>query len=133
MKKSLFCFAIILMSGSVLAATDHYVLRDGKHIQHLKITQLGEEITVSSDVDFEPNADEKGSKACSADISGEAKSTGKDKLTLKKKSEEAATHCVLDIQLSPTGAKIEQSENCTDFVTGICHFSSNGKELVKIK
>jgi hypothetical protein len=132
MNKSLFCFAI-LMSGSVLAATDHYVLRDGKHIQHLKITQLGEDITVSSDVDFEPNADEKGSKACSADITGEAKSTGKDKLTLKKKSEEAATHCVLDIQLSPTGAKIEQSENCTDFVTGICHFSSNGKELVKIK
>ena len=54
MNKSLFCFAI-LMSGSVLAATDHYVLRDGKHIQHLKITQLGEDITVSSDVDFEPN------------------------------------------------------------------------------
>jgi hypothetical protein len=124
MKKSLFCFAL-LISGSVLAATDHYVLREGKHVHHLKITQ--------NDVDFEPNADEKGSKACSADISGVAKSTGKDKLTLKKKSEEAATHCVLDIQLSPTGAKIEQSENCTDFVTGICHFGSDGKELVKVK
>ncbi|MEQ1544680.1 hypothetical protein [Methyloglobulus sp.] len=132
MKKSLFCFAL-LISGSVFATTDHYVLRDGKHVHHLKITQNGDEITASSDVDFEPNADEKGSKACSADIADEAKSTGKDTLTLKKKSEEAATSCVLNIKLSPTGAKIEQSEDCSSFVTGICHFSSDGKELVKIK
>jgi hypothetical protein len=132
MKKSLFCFAM-LMSGSALATTDHYVLHEGKHVHHLKITQQGDEITVSSDVDFEPNADEKDSKACSADIAGEAKSTGKDKLTLKKHSEEDATYCVLDIQLSATGAKIEQSENCKNFATGICHFSSDGKELVKIK
>ena len=132
MKKSLFCFAM-LISGSVFATTNHYVLREGKHVHHLKITQLNDEYTVSSDVDFEPNADEKGSLACSADIAGEAKSTGKDKLTLKKHSEEDATYCVLDIQLSPTGAKIEQSENCKNFVTGICHFSSDGKELLKIK
>ena len=82
MKKTLFCFAL-LISGSVLAATDHYVLREGKHVHHLKITQLGDEITVSSDVDFEPNADEKGSKACSADISDEAKKTGENTLRLK--------------------------------------------------
>jgi hypothetical protein len=132
MKKSLFCFAMLL-SGSVIAATDHYVLREGKHVHHLKITQLGEKITVSSDVNFEPNADEKGSKACSADITDEAKMTGKDKLTLKKQSVGEASYCVLDIQLSPTGAKIEQSESCNNFVTGICHFSSDGKELVKIK
>ena len=116
-----------------MAATDHYVLRDGKHVHHLKITQNGEEITVSTDVDFEPNADEKGSKACSADISDEAKMTSKDTLTLKKKSEEAATSCVLNIKLSPNGATIDQSEDCTSFVTGICHFSSDGKELVKVK
>lgn len=132
MKKSLFCFAL-LISSSVLAATDHYVLREGKHVHHLKITQLNDEYTVSTDVDFEPNADEKGSLACSAEITGEAKSTGKDKLTLKKHSEGEASYCVLDIQLSPTGAKIEQSEDCNNFVTGICHFSSEGKELVKIK
>lgn len=132
MKKSLFCFAM-LISGSVFATTDHYVLRDGKHVHHLKITQNGEEFNVSSDVDFEPNADEKGSLACSAEISGEAKSTGKDTLTLKEKSEASATSCVLNIKLSPTGAKIEQSEDCTSFVTGICHFSSDGKELLKIK
>lgn len=132
MKKSLFCFAL-LFSGSVLAVTDHYVLRDGKHVHHLKISQNGEEINASSDVDFEPNADEKGSLACSADITGEAKSTGKDTLTLKEKSEESTASCVLTIKLSPTGAKIEQSEDCSSFVTGICHFSSGGKELVKVK
>lgn len=132
MKKSLFCFAL-LISGSVLASTDHYVLRDGKHVHHLKITQLGEEVTISSDVDFEPNADEKGSKACSADIADEAKKTGENTFRLKKQSEGEASYCVLDIQLSATGAKIEQSEDCNNFVTGICHFSSDGKELLKIK
>ena len=132
MKKSLFCFAL-LISGSVLASTDHYVLRDGKHVHHLKITQVGEEVTISSDVDFEPNADEKGSKACSADIADEAKKTGENTFRLKKQSEGEASYCVLDIQLSATGAKIEQSEDCNNFVTGICHFSSDGKELLKIK
>jgi hypothetical protein len=132
MKKSLFCLAM-LVSGSVFATTDHYVLRDGKHVHHLKITQLGEEITVSSDVDFEPNADEKGSKACSADITDEAKKTGENTFRLKKQSEGEASYCVLDIQLSATGAKIEQSEDCNNFVTGLCHFSSDGKELLKIK
>ncbi|MEQ1558862.1 MAG: hypothetical protein ABL933_07985 [Methyloglobulus sp.] len=132
MKKSLFFFAL-LMSGSVLATTDHYVLREGKHVHHLKITQINDEYTVYSDVDFEPNADEKGSKACSADITGEAKGAGENKITLKKHSEEDATYCVLDIQLSATGAKIDQSENCANFATGICHFDSDGKELIKVK
>lgn len=132
MKKTLFCLAM-LVSGSVFATTDHYVLRDGKHVHHLKITQLGEDITVSSDVDFEPNADEKGSKACSADITDEAKKTGENTFRLKKQSEGEASYCVLDIQLSATGAKIEQSEDCNNFVTGLCHFSTDGKELLKIK
>jgi hypothetical protein len=132
MRKSLFIFAM-LISGSVLANTDHYVLREGKHVHHLKITQLGDEITVSSDVDFEPNADEKDSKACSADITDEAKKTGENKLRVKKQSEGEASYCVLDITLSPTGAKIDQSEDCNNFVTGICHFSSGGKELIKVK
>jgi hypothetical protein len=132
MKTSFFIFAL-LISGSVFAATDHYVLREGNHVHHLKITQLGEEITVTSDVDFEPNADEKDKKACSAEISGEGKSTEKGKITLKKHSEEDATYCVLDISLSDNGAKVEQSENCKNFVTGICHFTSEGKELVKVK
>ena len=132
MKKTLFIFAL-LISGSVLAGTDHYVLRDGKHVHHMKINQLEDEINVSVDVDFEPNADEKGSKACSADITDEAKKTGENTIRVKKQSEGEASYCVLDITLSATGAKIEQSEDCNNFVTGICHFSSEGKELVKIK
>lgn len=132
MKKSLMCL-IMLVSGSVFAATDHYILRDGNHVQHLKITKLGEEYTVTADVDFEPNANEKDAKACSEEIVGEAKSAGKDKLTLKKRSEGEASYCTLDIQLSTTGAKVEQSKDCDNFVTGICHFNSNGKELVKVK
>ncbi len=132
MKTSLFIFAL-LISGSVFAATDHYVLREGNHVHHLKITQLNDEYTVSSDVDFEPNADEKDKKPCSAEITGEAKSTEKGKITLKKHSEEDATYCVLDITLTANGAKVDQSENCKNFVTGMCHFSSEGKELVKVK
>ncbi len=132
MKTSLFIFAL-LISSSVFAATDHYILREGNHVHHLKITQLGDEINVSTDVDFEPNADEKDKKACSAEISGEAKSAEKGKITLKKHSEEDASYCVLDITLTDNGAKVDQSENCKNFLTGICHFSSEGKELVKVK
>jgi hypothetical protein len=132
MKTSLFIFAL-LISGSAFAATDHYVLRDGNHVHHLKVTKLNNEYNVSMDVDFEPNADEKDAKACSADISGEAKSSGENKITLKKRSEEEANSCTLDITLSATGAKVEQSKDCDNFLTGICHFTSEGKEIPKVK
>lgn len=132
MKTSLFIFAL-LISGSAFAATDHYVLRDGNHVHHLKVTKLNNEYNVSMDVDFEPNADEKDAKACSADISGEAKSSGENKITLKKRSEEEANYCTLDITLSATGAKVEQSKDCDNFLTGICHFTSEGKEIPKVK
>jgi hypothetical protein len=132
MKTSLFIFAL-LISGSAFAATDHYVLRDGNHVHHLKVTKLNNEYNVSMDVDFEPNADEKDAKACSADISGEAKSSGENKITLKKRSEEEANSCSLDITLGATGAKVEQSKDCDNFLTGICHFTSEGKEIPKVK
>lgn len=132
MKKSLFIFAMLL-SGSVYAATDHYVLREGNHVHHLKVTKLNGEYNVSMDVDFEPNADEKDAKPCSADIAGEAKATGENKITLKKHSEEEAKFCSLDITLSPTGAKVDQSKDCDNFVTGICHFTSEGKEMPLVK
>ena len=60
MKKSLFLAAAMLVSGGAFASADHYVLRDGNHVQHLKITKINDEITVSADVDFEPNANEAG-------------------------------------------------------------------------
>lgn len=132
MKKFLFLTISILTSGNVFAATDHYVLRDGNHVRHLKVTQINDEFTVSADVDFEPAANETDS-ACSVDISGKAKSVGKDELVMKKHSESEASFCELKIQLSPNGAKIEQSPDCGNFTVDQCNFSSNGKELVKIK
>ncbi|WKJ90946.1 hypothetical protein QZJ86_02135 [Methylomonas montana] len=133
MKKTLFLAVAMLASGTVSAATDHYLLRDGNHVQHLKITTLGKEITASVDVDFEPNVDEAGKNACSADVSDEAKSVGENELVLKKHIEGEARSCSIKIHLTPNGAKLEQSEECGYFAAGICRFSSDGKELVKIK
>ena len=133
MKKSLFLTAALLVSGSAFAATDHYLLRDGNHVQHLKITTINDETTVSADVNFEPNANEAGAKACSGEVSGEAKTVAANELVLKKHSESEATFCELKVHLSPEGAKIEQSKDCDNFAPGICRFSSEGKELIKIK
>ena len=130
MKKTLF-FIAMFISTAALAGTEHYVLRDGNHVHHLKVTERNKEYTVEADVDFEPNADEKGN-ACSGEIEGEAK-LDKGKLIVKTRSETDATFCELSIQVSDTGAKIEQSKDCNHFVTGICHFDSNGKDLLKVK
>lgn len=132
MKKTFLTIAM-LVSSSAFAATDHYILRDGNHVQHLKITETNKEINVSTDVDFEPNATEKDQHGCSASLSGEAKKMDKDKLIVKKHSEVDASFCELKIHVSDTGATIEQSKDCDNFATGICHFSSDGKELIKIK
>ncbi|ASF45810.1 hypothetical protein [Methylovulum psychrotolerans] len=133
MKKSLFLAMALVFSGSVAAATDHYLLRDGNHIHHLKITNMNDEVTVSADVDFEPNADEAGGHACAAHVTGVAKQVADNELVLKKHSESEASYCELKIHLTPTGATVEQSEACTNFAAGICHFSSDGKEMVKFK
>ncbi|QWF71417.1 hypothetical protein KEF85_02720 [Methylomonas paludis] len=133
MKKSLFLAIAMLVSGTAMAATDHYILRDGNHVQHLKITKVGNDISVSADVDFEPNAAETGRHPCSAQVSGEAKSTGENELVMKKHIEGEARSCLLKVRVSPNGAKVEQSEECGYFAAGICRFSSDGKELVKIQ
>jgi len=133
MNKSLFLAAAMLVSGGAFASADHYVLRDGNHVQHLKITKINEEITVSADVDFEPNANEAGRKPCSGDVSGEAKSVAANELVMKKRSETEAAVCELKIHLTPNGAKVEQSKDCDNFAAGICRFSTDGKEMVKIK
>ena len=133
MNKSLFLAAAMLVSGGAFASADHYVLRDGNHVQHLKITKINEEITVSADVDFEPNANEAGRKPCSGDVSGEAKSVATNELVMKKRSETEAAVCELKIHLTPNGAKVEQSKDCDNFAPGICRFSTDGKEMVKIK
>jgi hypothetical protein len=133
MKKSLFLGLALLASGNAFAVTDHYLLRDGNHVHHLKITQIGDEITVSTDVNFEPNPTEVGRAPCSAEVSGEAKRVAENELVLRKQIEGEARYCTLKIHLSPAGAKIEQSEDCQYYAAGLCHFESDGKELVKIK
>ncbi len=133
MKKILFFSIALLVSSNVFAATDHYILRDGNHVYHLKVTEINKEITVNADIDFEPSANEKDKKPCSVSLSAEAKRTDKNTLVLKKHSEIDASVCELKIHLTDTGAKIERSADCDNFTTGSCHFSNDGKELLKIK
>lgn len=134
MKNSLFIALILLVSGAAFAGTEHYLRRDGNHVQHLKITRLGDDIAVSMDVDFEPEGEaETGRKPCSAAIAGEAKSTGENQITLRKQIDGEAKHCSLTIHQSKAGAKVEQSPECGYFVGGICHFDSEGKELTLLK
>lgn len=124
---------LLFISAPLFAETTHYVLNDNKHVHHLKITKLADRIRVSADVDFEANASEGDQHACSADIAGEAKEE-KDKVLVLKKQMEGERHfCTLNIKLSDSGATIEQSKDCSYFAAGICHFDSDGKELVKIK
>ena len=133
MKKSLFVAIAILISGNVFAATDYYVLRDGNYVRHLKVTKINDEYTVSADVDFESSPNEAVNTHCSEAISGNAKSVGKDQLVMKKHATGEASFCELNIQLSPNGAKIEESKDCDNFTASQCHFSSAGKELIKVK
>ncbi|MCK9619012.1 MAG: hypothetical protein M0R47_00585 [Methylobacter sp.] len=131
MKKSLFLTISMLISGNVFAATDHYVLRDGDTVRHLKVTQIpNDDYVVSADVDFDSAAEK---AHCSETITGKAKSTGENELVLKKHSESEASFCELKIKLSPNGAKIEESKDCGTFTVKKCHFSSGDKELIKAK
>jgi hypothetical protein len=132
MKKTLFLTIALLTSGAALAETDHYLLREGNHVQHLKISKTAKDTKVTADVDFEPSAQEQGKRACSAEISGEAKLVNNE-LVLKKQVEGEAHYCTVSIQLTANGAKIKQSEECEYFATGLCHFSTGDQELVKIK
>ena len=134
--KSLFFAALsLLISSAALADTQHYLRRDGNHVQHLKITRIGDDIDASMDVNFEATGSiEEGKKPCSAEVSGDAKSTGDKEITLRKQIEGEAKHCSLKITLSDEGAKVEQSPECGYYLGGsICHFDSDGKELTRIK
>ena len=134
MKNIFFALVTFLVSTSAMAATEHYIRKDGNHVQHLKITQVGNDLSGSMDVNFEPNgATEADRKPCEAEISGDAKKTGDNEITIKKQIEGETKHCALKVQLTTDGAKVEQSPECGYFVAGICHFDSEGKELTKIK
>ncbi|HUL14199.1 MAG TPA: hypothetical protein VLU73_18760 [Methylococcaceae bacterium] len=134
MKKIIVMGLGLLFSASVFAGADHYIRKDGGHVQHLKIIKHKDTIKVLIDVDFEPTAQEVREKACSAEISGEAKMVSENELTLKKQAEGEAHYCELKIHLSEDEARIEQTKDCARyFAGGFCRFDSEGKALLKIK
>lgn len=133
MKKKLLIVLAMLVSGTASAVTDHFVLRDGSHVYHLKISAVGGDLTVSADVDFEPTASEKGMNACSAAVSGGAKMVSDTELVMRTQVTGEARYCSLDVLLTPKGAKVKQSEECGFFAAGICHFDTEGKELIKFQ
>lgn len=133
MKKSLLMGLALLISGTASAVTDHFVLRDGNHVYHLKISSMANALTVSADVDFEPTAEEQGKSACSAAVSGDAKMVGDTELVMKKQIPGEARYCSLNVKLTPNGAKVQQSADCVYFAAGICHFDTEGKELIKFQ
>ncbi|MDD5033224.1 MAG: hypothetical protein PHE55_00575 [Methylococcaceae bacterium] len=133
MKKMMIMALGLLFSTSVFAGADHYIRKDGNHIQHLKITKQKGDVNVLVDVDFEPGANET-DKPCSAEISGEAKVISENELILKKQAQGEAHYCQLKVNLSGDEAKIEESQDCARYFSGgFCRFGSEGKALNKIK
>jgi hypothetical protein len=66
-------------------------------------------------------------------VSGEAKNVSANELVMKKHIEGEAKICSIKVTLSENGAKLDQSPECGYFASGICHFTSDGKELLKIQ
>ncbi len=133
MKKTMTLAIGLLFSAGAFAGADHYVRKDGNHIQHLKITKQRGRVDVLVDVDFEPTGTET-DKPCSAEISGEAKVISETELLLKKQAQGEAHYCELKINLSGDEARIEDSQDCARYFTGdFCRFGSEGKALIKVK
>ena len=133
MKKTLLLALGLMFSAGAFAGADHYIRKDGSHIQHLKITKQGGKVEVLVDVDFEPTGAET-DKPCSTDISGEAKVVSDNELHLKKQAQGEAHYCELTILLNGDEAKILDTPDCAKYFTGdFCRFDSEGKVLNKIK
>jgi len=133
MKKTMILALGLLFSTSVFAGADHYIRKDGTHIQHLKISKHNGVVKVLVDVDFEPTGTET-DKPCSTEISGDAKVVSENELHLKKQAQGEAHYCELKILLNGEEAKIEESQDCVRYFTGdFCRFDSEGKVLIKIK
>ena len=125
--KNLEMIKLLVSYGSTLSsAVFEKVCNDYDAVKYL--------IDAGMDVNFEPNgATEADRKPCEAEISGDAKKTGDNEITIKKQIEGETKHCALKVQLTTDGAKVEQSPECGYFVAGICHFDSEGKELTRVK
>lgn len=134
MKKTMIMALGLLFSTSVFASAEHYIRKDGGHVQHLKITKQNDEVDILVDVDFEPSAQEAGERPCSAQISGPAKVISEKELTFKKQAEGETHYCELQIHLTDDEARIEESEDCARYFTGgFCRFASEGRALTRIK
>lgn len=132
MNRFFFLAVVFAFSTGALASTDHYLRRDGGHVQHLKVIQRGGETQVSMDVDFDPDSDDrKGVHPCSVDISGEARSLAPNELVVKKQIENEARHCTLKIHLGTDSARVEQSEECAYYAGHFCKFDTEGQALKK--
>ncbi len=133
MKKTLLLALGLMFSVGAYAGADHYIRKDGNHVQHLKITKQRGKVEVLEDVDFEPTGSET-DKPCSTEISGEAKVISENELHLKKQAMGEAHYCELTILLDGDNAKILETPDCVRYFTGdFCRFDSEGKTLTKIK
>ncbi len=134
MKKTMILALGLLFSASAYAGAEHYIRKDGNHVQHLKITKQKGKVDVLVDVDFEPSATEVNDKPCSAEISGDAKVVSENELHLKKHAAGEAHYCELTIFLNGDEARIEETQDCVRYFSGdFCRFGSEGKVLTRIK
>ena len=135
MKKTIILSVALLSGTTALASTEHYLRRDGGHVQHLKIMRTGDEVRASMDVDFEPTPQEveKGVRSCSVQVEGEAKVISENELVLKKQVPEETHYCSVQIKLSGDEARTTQSQDCRYFLANFCKFDSEGKALLRIK
>lgn len=135
MKKTVILGAAWFICSVANASTDHYVRRDGGHVQHLKITKIGDETKASMDVDFEPTALEgdKGVKPCTAEVEGEAKMVSETEFVFKEQIPEERRYCEVQVKLTGDEARTSQSKECEYFLAHFCRFDSEGKALMKVK
>lgn len=124
-----------LICSAASASTEHYVRRDGAHVQHLKVTRIGDEMKMSMDVDFEPNASEsaKGVKPCTAEVEGEAKAVSATEFVFREQVPEERRYCEVTVKLTGDEAHTSQSKECEYFLAHFCRFDSEGKALMRVK
>lgn len=124
-----------LAANAAYASTEHYVRKDGLHVQHLKITRTGDEIRAAMDVDFEPTPVEasNGVKPCSVEVEGEARMISENELVFKEQVPEERRYCEVRVTLSGDEARTSESKDCGYFLANFCRFDSEGKALIRVK
>lgn len=135
MKSAVILVLAGLVCGVAAASTEHYVRNDGAHVQHLKITRIGDDIKASIDVDFEPSDPEaqRGIKPCSAQVEGEGRMVAERELVFKEQIPEERRYCEVQVKLSGDEARTTASEECSYFLANFCRFDSEGKPLLRVK